>query len=70
MAKQFNSGVGWFTTGHLPPLNFPKDDVCCERCALYKKHDNRCYWTNEVIPRPKEHIGERCPIIEFDIKES
>lgn len=63
--KQFDSGVDWFTKGFLPPINFPEDDVCCMRCHQYKKYEGRCFWTNEVVPRPEHHIGLECPIRKF-----
>lgn len=64
--REFHSGVAWFAKGHLAPVHFPEDDVCCERCRLYKKYEGRCLWTNEAIPRPKEHIGRECPIERFE----
>ncbi|MDL2254333.1 hypothetical protein LJC49_09770, partial [Ruminococcaceae bacterium OttesenSCG-928-I18] len=60
--KEFDSGVGWFTKGFLPPINFPEDDVCCDRCRLFKKYEGRCSWTYEVVPRPKTNPGDECPI--------
>lgn len=62
------SGVKFYTKAYLQtPICFPENEVCCWYCLLFNKHTEECRVTNETIYKPKNFVGNQCPLREEKI---
>ena len=72
----FDSGVMRFIKAYaVVEVNFPVDwkgraDISCKHCNFFVRAKQRCGLTQQVVNYPDSHVGECCPLVEAEEKES